>query len=279
MSNVSLMAIHHSESLAKCSAMCDELCACFGFNPQQQNCRVHQSCNPSDMTVIETGWRNFYANGRKNVLKSSCMEILQSDPTVKGKDGVYSINVTDQKKTVYCDMTTDGGGWTVIQKRQDGSTDLYKTWAEYKKGFGDPSTNYWIGNDAIHTLTMNNQELRVDLLSFDDATAYALYSAFNIGDESSKYRLTLTGYSGTAGDSLGYHNGQNFSTWDQDNDVDSRHSAVDFHGAWWYYYGAYSNLKGEYAGSAVTSHTHPVWFSWKSYTTLKGTVMQIKHKN
>ncbi|XP_056001391.1 fibrinogen C domain-containing protein 1-A-like [Ostrea edulis] len=279
-SNVSLMAIHHSESLTGCSAMCGGLCAFFGFNPQLKICRIHQSCDPSAMTINETGWRNFFPDGCNNVLKTSCMEILQSDPTVKGKDGVYSISVTDKKKTVYCDMTTDGGGWTVIQKRQDNSTDFYRTWAEYKEGFGDPSKNYWIGNDAIHYLTKTNQELRVELLSFDDEKAYALYSTFQVGNESSKYRLTVSGYNGTAGDSLMNHIGQEFSTQDQDNDEwSSGNCAVDWHGAWWYSACAYTNLNGQYRESAVSCVQCPYWVDWKSQTALKGTVMQIRPKN
>ncbi|XP_056001220.1 ficolin-1-like [Ostrea edulis] len=207
------------------------------------------------------------------------MEILQNNTDVKEKDGVYSINVNNQKKSVYCDMTTDGGGWTAIQKRQDGSTDFYRTWADYKRGFGDPSTNYWIGNDAIHYMTKTNQELRVELLSFADEKAYALYSTFQVGNESSKYQLTVSGYSGTAGDSLVWHNGRHFSTHDEDNDVHIDNCAVVRHGAWWYHSCGYSSLNGKYAGSAVSGYKYPFWYYWKSSTALKATAMLIRPKN
>ncbi|XP_062602963.1 ficolin-1-like [Saccostrea cucullata] len=139
-------------------------------------------------------------------------------------------------------MTTEGGGWTVIQKRQDGSTNFYRTWNEYKAGFGDPSKNYWIGNDALHLLTKNRKhELRLDLQRFNGQKGYAKYSSFAVGDEGSKYKLSVSGHSGI-GDSLIQHNRMKFTTKDQDNDRNSSNCAVIYKGGWWYNNCYHSNI-------------------------------------
>ncbi|XP_061167449.1 fibrinogen-like protein A [Saccostrea echinata] len=210
-----------------------------------------------------------------------CSDIVKRDPGKKGQNGVYVI-YPDTRRDVFCDMTTDGGGWTVIQKRQDGDVDFYRTWIDYKHGFGDASKNYWIGNDVIHAFTMDkNQKLRVDIQSCDGEHAYAVYTTFYIGDENNKYTLTVSGYNGTAGDSLKYHNGMNFTTQDQDNDkrIDGN-CAIVRQGAWWYRNCDYSNLNGQYAQSALSGQYYSKWWHLKRKNeALKQTQMMIRHKD
>ncbi|XP_056002061.1 fibrinogen-like protein A isoform X2 [Ostrea edulis] len=210
--------------------------------------------------------------GPINVFLKSCLDILNNHPGAKGKDGVYQIYVNYQLKSVYCDMSTDGGGWTVIQRRKDGSTDFYRTWDDYKHGFGDPSEEYWIGNDAIHDLTKTTQqELRIDLQTSDDKF-YCLYSRFEVGNEISKYKLTVEGYSGTTCDSLKDYNGMKFSTYDQDNDEDDKFNIAElWKGAWWFRKFPYTNLNGKYAGKIR-------WRYWSFSESLKGTKMMIRFK-
>lgn len=51
----------------------------------------------------------------KSISGSDCADILNRCPNTKWRDGVYNIrDVSNKMKTVYCDMTTDNGGWTVI---------------------------------------------------------------------------------------------------------------------------------------------------------------------
>ena len=115
------------------------------------------------------------------------------------QDGVYIIHPDDLGPfKVRCDMTTDRGGWTVIQKRQDGSEDFYRGWSDYKKGFGDLNGEFWLGLDKIHRLSKSGQNtLRVDLMNFNGAERYAKYESFGVADGSDEYRLNISGYSGS----------------------------------------------------------------------------------
>ena len=88
----------------------------------------------------------------------------------------------------------------VFQRRTDGSFDFYKSWNQYKQGFGDVGGEHWLGNDLVHRLTSHKSyRLRVELEDWSGATAYAEYSVFSIESEENEYRLTVSGYSGTAG--------------------------------------------------------------------------------
>jgi len=109
-------------------------------------------------------------------------------------------------------------------------------------------------------------------------SAYAKYSFFKIGDEISKFRLSISGYSGNAGDSLNYHNGMKFSTNDQDNDEWILSCAQLGHGAWWYEHCGASSLKGEYGSlNDPASLSGIKWHYWK-VKSLKSVEMKIRRK-
>ena len=96
---------------------------------------------------------------------------------------------------VFCDLTTADGGWTVFQKRIDGSVDFNLNWSDYKHGFGNLSGEFWLGLERIHRLTSdNNSMLRVDMADFEGESTFAEYSSFGVRSEHDKYRLILGSY-------------------------------------------------------------------------------------
>ena len=139
-------------------------------------------------------------------LKKNCAEIYEAGG--KG-DGMYTIKPDNLLAfNVFCDQTTDGGGWTVFQKRLDGLVDFFLKWADYKSGFGDLNGEFWLGLDKIHRLTLdNNSMLRVDLEDFEGETRYAEYNLFGVTSEKDKYRLILGGYSGNEISSVIFRSG------------------------------------------------------------------------
>ena len=119
-------------------------------------------------------------------VRRNCAEVYEAGFRTSG---VYTIDPDDAGAfDVYCDQKTAGGGWTVFQKRLDGSVDFYRGWDDYKRGFGNLNGEFWLGLDKIHRLTKGRNRLWVDLEDFDNQTAYAEYDSFGVGDEQSKYK-------------------------------------------------------------------------------------------
>ena len=179
-------------------------------------------------------------------------------------------------------METDGGGWTVFQRRQDSSVDFYRNWTDYEDGFGNLTGEFWLGLSKINHLTKEQSNtLRVDLGDFDGNTSYAQYTTFSVGNSTTDYTLTLGGYSGTAGDSLAYQNGRKFSTGDNDNDNAGGNCALDFHGAWWFTSCFDAHLNGPYHHNPVISiENGTIWYDWKGWHySLKFTEMKTRCNN
>ena len=147
------------------------------------------------------------------------------------------------------------------------------------RGFGDINGEHWLGLHKIYRLTVSSSHLRVDLADFDDALRYSKYTTFRVADSATNFRLSVSGYSGTAGDSLSYSNNRYFSTKDKDNDgYSSKHCAETSLGAWWYYNCAYSNLNGHYyEGPSSPAGKGVFWHHWRGQTySLKVTEMKVR---
>ncbi|XP_029475370.1 ficolin-3 isoform X2 [Rhinatrema bivittatum] len=192
----------------------------------------------------------------------SCLELLERGDFLSGWFTIYLQGCRSLR--VFCDMDTDGGGWLVFQRRQDGSVDFFRGWKSYKNGFGRHESEFWLGNDNIHMLTKDGSfELRVDLLDFSGGRSFAKYKGFQLRGENEKYQLVLGQFvEGSAGDSLTAHSGKPFSTYDKDSDGMEQNCAQVVRGAWWYDSCYHSNLNGPYP--AFSQEAQKYGIDWKS---------------
>uniref|UniRef100_A0A803W9Q8 Tenascin C n=1 Tax=Ficedula albicollis TaxID=59894 RepID=A0A803W9Q8_FICAL len=173
-----------------------------------------------------------------------CSQALLNGEATSGLYTIYLNGDRAQPLQVFCDMGEDGGGWMVSMGQGSASPAPPCPW-------------------NLHKITSQGQyELRVDLRDKGD-TAHAVYERFSVGDAKSRYRLRVDGYSGTAGDSMTYHNGRSFSTFDKDHDSAITNCALSYKGAFWYKNCHRVNLMGRYGDN---SHSQGVnWFHWKGH--------------
>ena len=186
-----------------------------------------------------------------NITTDNCCD-LKDIPHSKAPSGVYQMKscrvpckaspFTMVTTTVYCDMTTDGGGWIVIQRNKKNSlVDFNKNWTDYETGFGDLNTEFWYGLETIDCLTQRGQwEMRVDYQKNDNTWSYLHYNQFSVGSVSEEYPLSVGGFTGAGtdwfNDQSHPHNGMKFSTPGNDNDKSSsRHCAAEYKSGWWYH--------------------------------------------
>ncbi|XP_027713595.1 angiopoietin-related protein 6 isoform X2 [Vombatus ursinus] len=172
-------------------------------------------------------------------------DCLEAQKGRQGISGVYLVRLGQKSVPVWCEQQLEGGGWMVIQRRQDGSVNFFTNWQNYKVGFGRPDGEHWLGLENIHLLTqLRDHELLVLLEDWGGRGVHARYDAFSLEPESDHYRLRLGHYRGDAGDSLSWHNDKPFSTVDRDRDSYSGNCALYQRGGWWYHACAHSNLNG-----------------------------------
>ncbi|XP_068611469.1 angiopoietin-related protein 5-like [Brachionichthys hirsutus] len=230
---------------------------------------------------------------------SDCSQIKALSPGASS--GVYSVQPAGVNAPfeVFCEMRPDGG-WTVFQRRSGGAVSFQKNWAAYKHGFGNLTTDHWLGLKKVFSLTKNKSKkwvMRVDLWDHEGATAFAQYKKFRLGNETTAFNLNVGNYSGDAGDAIrgAYRdidqdqNGSGFSTVDSDNDgcdpcifgdIAVRDCASSNGGGWWYSRCGSASLNSDWhrADDNIAWASGIYWSTWKTGApySLKATRMMIK---
>ncbi|KAM4557153.1 tenascin-N [Fundulus diaphanus] len=223
--------------------------------------------------VMET---TFKTVGAQYPFPMDCEQIMKNGNKNNGLYTVYINNDRSKPIEVYCDMTTDGGGWLVLQRRNTGQLDFMKRWRQYIAGFGNLTEEFWLGLDKIYAITNTptQYELRFDL-GLGSERAYAVYDSFKIAPIRQKFKLAIGKYRGTAGDAMTYHQGRPWTTIDSDNDIALTNCAMTHSGAWWYKNCHLANLNGKWGDNRHSLGVN--WEPWKGHlTSLDFTEMKIR---
>ncbi|XP_049901365.1 fibrinogen gamma chain [Epinephelus moara] len=237
---------------------------------------------------------------------TDCQDVANKGATTSGLYYIKPGTATEQF-LVYCEIDNFGRGFTVIQRRRDGSVDFHKDWVQYREGFGylspDDTTEFWLGNEKIHLLTAATTiptVLRIELVDWDGNKRYADYNMFRVGPEIDSYRMTYGYYfGGDAGDAFdGFnfgddpsdkfftaHNGMQFSTHDKDNDKYDGNCAQQDGSGWWMNRCHAAHLNGKYyQGGRYTEKDAGefgydngiIWVTWHNrWYSLKETTMKL----
>ena len=192
--------------------------------------------------------KNYQINEDKFI--TSCCELSPFTFTFArgiNTPGVYMLNNfcghDRVKAAAYCDPISGGGGWLVVQRRQDGSGDFNRTWVEYEGGFGKLTGEFWFGLKALHCLIgQGDWEMRMDIKLANGTKIFLQYEQFKVASAKDLYKLSVKGYRGTIPDPMRYHNGMNFTTKDRDNDQERygncamQYGPTQPSGGWWFKY-------------------------------------------
>ncbi|XP_010604022.1 angiopoietin-related protein 4, partial [Fukomys damarensis] len=219
---------------------------------------------------------------RPHRLPRDCQELFEEG---ERQSGLFQIQPQGSPPfLVTCQMASDGG-WTVIQRRQDGSVDFNRPWEDYKAGFGDPQGEFWLGLEKMYRLARGRgSRLAVQLRDWE-GHGRSLQFPVHLGGEDTDYSLQLTapvaselGAASTVPSGLSLP----FSTWDHDHGLRrDLNCAKSLSGGWWFGTCGHSNLNGQYFRSVPRQQQRQkkgiFWKTWRGrYYPLQATTMLMQ---
>ena len=276
----------HSKFVERCHSIChyDSECKSFDFAKTTDSegiCSfydvyVTSDANQSMALVPKPGARLF-----SKVHLKDCAHLYRDGNRRSGLYEIRSPLHPQRPFKVYCNMELDGGGWTVFQRRYDGSVEFKtRTWAEYREGFGNAPGEYWLGNEVVHRLTTSETyDYMVWAKAFDGVTAKRKLLRFKLGNEQSGYRFNHEGmapgyenqpiYAGVYSNSN--MNGSSFKTYEQG-------GCALIHGAWWFLACHSYAMNGPYPPSAtVVGASGIIWAQFRGFgESLKESMLMIR---
>lgn len=206
-----------------------------------------------------------------NLIKPGNRDVNCAQLRRKGEDQnlVYHIYLPNLVP-VKCDMTTNGGGWTVIQRRgknerfQDNLFEKRKE--DYEHQFGDVEVSSWIGNENLYRLTNfpnKVQVLRIELITQAGENITVEYDDFKVSSKADGYKLSIGKYNGPPGyNALKSYHGAEFFMGKSHYTRNRRNCYPPLSGGWWYSDCVKSNLNGRKFKSIDENYKRGLGIIW-----------------
>lgn len=222
-------------------------------NQREIEVRVIQDGVPQGESKSPQGRRGAAGGKREVIAQMELKNCLEVQNLGHNKSGVYTISpyelCPEHQVDVFCDMDTDGGGWTVIQNRDLSQGDFFRPWVDYVNGFGDLSHDFWLGIKHIHALTSQSPyEVRLDMTDFDNISRFATYDGFSLSDEAHRYEISFGEYSGGT-----------------DPAPDVENCAILWESVWWFKSCYTAHIEDEEQEGPNSKWLEVMWGYWRGY--------------
>ncbi|CAK1588286.1 unnamed protein product [Parnassius mnemosyne] len=209
--------------------------------------------------ILKSEANNIFINGTTVSIPELMNEVKELEPVERefqdlvnqlpkdctgfsGPPGDYLIHPGHAPVDTWC-----VNGTTLLQRRYNGTVEFNRKFSEYVRGFGNPASEYWIGLESMHQLTLDNcSSMRIDMTDIYGNSWYAQYENFYVGDADSGYVLEIGGFIGNASDAFEYQNHMEFSAIDRDRDISNTHCAGNYEGGFWFSHCQHVNINGKY---------------------------------
>lgn len=151
------------------------------------------------------------------------------------KNGLYKFDNEQQ----FCYFGGPGSAWIVIQSRGPRMAENFtRNYSEYERGFGDKNGEFWMGNKNIVQLLERfaKVEMRVEMMDMHGNIRFMEYKTFKMAKVDDGYKLKLEFKEGSARDMFTHYNGEQFSTYDRQNEkaIQLVTRCQEKSGGWWF---------------------------------------------
>jgi len=252
-----------AEALSKCT--------------EESICKNSESSHENTKNPLSDDFTSSSASEKKAIGPFSCADITKTDSEVE----TLHLPGLDRQIEAFCDQETEGGGWTIIQRRENpvNGESFMRNWTEYSQGFGNVNGSYWLGLENISEMThsVNMSLLILFEHPYPELSLFAHYDRFRVAPEDQDFFMTVGEFRGNATESFSYQNGERFRTYDKGSRDGCPNKEA---GGWWHKDCRTVNLNGSTRFSFAEEITEIIWKGMEEYRSYyTRTIMMIRPRN